>query len=139
MVDEIDRKLIEVYRSTRYCVQINGEQIVVRIGEKSPPLDDWLQAHDHRSWAIITACNPMSRELPEAENARRQQLLEEVLSVGGYSWLEAENMGEDGAWAEASLFVTGADIKYIEALGVAFQQYAVVTGGVGGAAELLFL
>ena len=90
-------------------------------------------------WAIITAYNPMSRELPEAENERRQRLLKEVLSVGGYSWLEAENIGKNGDWAEASLFVTGADTKYIEALGIAFQQYALVTGGVGGAAELLFL
>ena len=81
----------------------------------------------------------MSRELPKAENKSRQSLLKEVLSAGGYSWLEAENIGEEGAWPEASLFIAGVDINYIGTLGIAFQQYAIVTGGVGGTAELRFL
>ena len=139
MTSEIDQELIEAYRNTRYCVQIDNSQIYVRIGEKSPPLDAWLQTQGHSSWAIITACNPMSQELPEAENERRQNLLKEVLSAGGYSWMEAINIGEEGAWPEVSLFIAGVDINYIGTLGIAFQQYAIVAGSVGVAAEMLFL
>jgi hypothetical protein len=136
----MNERLEAAYRATSYVVFGPEGRFAIRIGEKSPPLDDLLVGHDTRSWAFITSCNPGSTPLAPAENGRRQAELERAVSEAGYPSCEGEGVGDDGTWPpEPSLLILGISSDDAAALGRHFGQRAIVVGEVGAAARLLWL
>jgi hypothetical protein len=136
----MNERLQAAYRATSYVVFGAEGRFAIRIGEKSPPLDDLLVQHGTRSWAFITAYNPSSALLAPTENQRRQAELERALSEAGYPYCEGEGVADDGAWpAEPSLLVLGIAEEDAVALGRHFGQRAIVVAEVGTAARLLWL
>ena len=128
------------YLRTTYRVTGVTPPIDIRIGELSPALDALLEKHAARAWAFITAWNPGSKKLDDAENRRRQQQLEADVKQGGYVFYRGAGVPDEKDWqAEDSLLVLGVDRVEVVQLGKKYEQVAVVLGSRGRVAELFFI
>ncbi|MCL2830059.1 MAG: DUF3293 domain-containing protein [Betaproteobacteria bacterium] len=123
------------YRAALYRVFPNtGASLDLRIGQSCAALETLFSGTPSDfSWAILTACNPASRLLPEEENASRQRQLGQRLSEWGYSTLPAENLadaGENKDWPpEPAFFVISLPLPRALELAADFGQNAFVCGG----------
>lgn len=121
------------YRATSYRV---GSDLVLRVGETSPALDELLARRDLGEWAYLTAHNPGSVALSDEENRARQSEL--LRRVAGYPVLLGEAVGDDGTWREASVLVLGIRPENALELAREFGQNAIICGTRGGVAELVW-
>jgi hypothetical protein len=132
----IPPELRESYRRTRFIVF--DPPMEIRIGELCPALDALLTTYGFDNWAFITAHNPASIVLPDAENTTRHLQLFEMLA--SYPCFEGEGVPPDPGWKpERSLLVLGIEWAEAEAIGRSFGQNAIVVGRVGERAELRIL
>jgi hypothetical protein len=134
-------ELWSAYEATAY--RVHGSPVgafTIRCGEASPPLDALLAAAGTDTWAFVTAANPGSQRLDDADNRRRHAALVEEVRRRGLVFHAGAGVGDDGAWpAEESVLVTGLDEAAALALGRAFDQLAVVVGERGGPARLAWI
>ncbi|MCE2822543.1 MAG: DUF3293 domain-containing protein [Saprospiraceae bacterium] len=117
---------ILAYHNTDY--RVNGFRHPIRIGELSPEADELLREHDFTEWAFITAWNPMSEPLGDAENRLRNAELKSQLSA----WVVS-----DENWPpEESFLVAGIPFESAVALARVYAQRAFVYGRAGEPARL---
>ena len=145
--------LERAYRSAEYRVAAPTGPITLRIGAKSPLLDALIESlglpPDRRRWAHVTACNPRSTPLSEAENEHRMGLLHAALveacralgseGPGAPALLRGEGRSPSGDWTEPAFWVVGLEPAVVEALGRRFEQNALVEGDPGAPARLRWL
>lgn len=67
--------LATAYRRTTY----RAGDTAFRIGVRNPGLDSLLRAHGARQAALLSACNPWSRKMPDGWNRRMHQKLTQQL------------------------------------------------------------
>lgn len=131
-------ELEAAYRATTYRVFLPGGALDLRIGECCPALEAWLAGSGLVCWAVLTAANPGSRLLSEADNRARQSALEVALLEAGHEPYAAENV-PDGDWpVEESCFVAGLAHDEAMALAERFGQNAFVYGESGEAPRLVW-
>ena len=76
----LDERLIAAYRATDYVLfDADGSEIVLKIGRLAPEFDRVLERRGAASAVIVTAYNPRSVVLPEAENRARHGRLTSLL------------------------------------------------------------
>lgn len=110
----------------------------IRIGRAHLWLDALLGERGVRTWGFITAVNPQSRLLTDAQNQRRQALLRAELDRLGLAFFEGEGIGDDGTHpAEPSYLVLGISRDQAIALARQFDQAAIVFGEIDGPAGLV--
>lgn len=126
------------YRGAFYRSNAGGrDEIEIRVGKKTPALDDVLRRSGKRRWAFLTACNPGARELSAAENRARTRALESDLRRSGFLAFRGWSGADAGDWPEeASFLVVGIGRREADRLRRRFGQDAFVTGLSGGAARL---
>lgn len=128
------------YRATAYVVEGEHHPISIRIGQHCTDLDVLLQAHNYTDWAFVSASNPGSQELPEAENIKRHAQLVAAVEALGLPWYIGHGVPDHPGWQpEVSLLVLG--IKPDDALQLAsrFGQNAILTGAAGAPVKLLYV
>ncbi len=92
-----------------------------------------------RSFAFISAANPGSQPLPEAENEDRHRRLVEQVSAAGLPAIDGESYAAaGGGWRERSLLIAGLAREAAMALAREFGQVALLWGETGGPVELQF-
>jgi uncharacterized protein DUF3293 len=134
----IDPVLLKAYQTTKFIVHSPHKEIVLVIGERNPEMDDLIEGSDSQSGAFITAWNPGSLRLPDAENRARQTELVTEVRKRGYVFLEGRGVGQDSGWPpEASVFIIGISMDAALELGKLFGQLAIVFAERGQAVELL--
>ncbi|HXC38190.1 MAG TPA: DUF3293 domain-containing protein [Burkholderiales bacterium] len=112
----------------------------MRVDRRSPELLDLYQRLGVSSAGCITACNPFSRKLREAQNRRRMRALEQ--SVARLRWPALPTRGQDPRchWPdEPGLLVLGASADDVCRLGRHFGQNAVLIAQWDGIPHLVFL
>jgi len=125
------------YRKTSYLAILDSEIIKLRIGERNTTLDSFLANAGQTEWAFITAENPLSKKISDAENAVRKEALEADLTARGYTIYSGLGQGDRGQWPpEKSLFVLGINREDALAMGKKYEQNAIVLGTAGSAPEL---
>jgi len=130
-----DPKLRLAYLQTTYMV--DEPPLSIRIGQTHPRLDEWLAGRDASSWAFLTAWNPQSNLLSDADNKMRMNGL--VQDLAAYLIGPGRGLPPDPGWqAEESLLVVG--ISKDDALRIArkWDQLAFVYGESGGPAILVW-
>ena len=135
MTPDYDLELL--YRQARYVVQDGDVSFTIRLDDDNKPLNEFVHEHAIESWAFLTAYNPRSTPVPDAENQARQDQLRSELATAGYNFLNGYGVGDD--WErEPSLFVI--DISRDEAVKMAarYGQHAILWGHVNGPAELVW-
>src|SRR5262245_36066440 len=91
-------RLDAAYRAADY----RAGDIIIRIGE--------VAAIDSDSWAFITACNPRSVRLPDAENVARMAQLEGAVRALSLKFVHGDGAARDGSWPpEPSLLIFDID------------------------------
>jgi 2-alkyl-3-oxoalkanoate reductase len=133
-----DAALEAAYRAAWYAVQDGEIEIDIRVDEPNPAIEALLLRYSVERAALITACNPDSSPLPEAENRARQQQLEGELANAGVALLFAHARAEDGSWHEPSFLVLGMSRAAALACAARWGQRALLLFGVDGCARLHF-
>ena len=128
LVSGITKEILEAYRSTTYVV--DGGRVAMRIDEYSDSLARTCADFGVRTAAFITAWNPFSRPLGIADNRALNASLESDIRSRNLQFLDGEGVAGDGSdWKEASFLVLGITRDEAYALGVAYQQNAIVFAG----------
>ncbi len=131
--------LLAAYRNTLYVVQASSP-FTLTVGEVSPALRQWMQGHACHCAVFITACNPYSQVLNEAENAQRQFDLEQVIWQFGLPWAPGVGQPQEGQWKpEPSYLVGGLSLDDSRALGRRWEQNAFLWCGPDTLAQLILL
>jgi len=120
------RELLALYRRTHYDLVIApGSKETLRIGALPPPsIAEWIGAAGPAIY--LSACNPRSTPLSDAENRARMDALREGLRDAGARWLEGEAGIPGKAWSEASLLVAGLGMAGADRLARRFEQDAAL-------------
>ena len=129
----VSPELEAAYRNTTFRVfRIGAPHIDIRIGFANQDLDVLLGSYGVVSWAFITAWNPASSPLPQAENNKRHVALLATVRDAGWPYLEGEGVPDEVGWfPERSLLTIGMGEEDAVALGQKFGQHAIVVGILG--------
>jgi hypothetical protein len=95
-------ELLEAYRGTDYVV-FGEPELVLRIGEPNPDLDELLDAEGATTAAFITAANPRGKRRGAWENAIANAALVKSQNVAGFRCFEGEGRAPDRKWVERSV------------------------------------
>jgi hypothetical protein len=134
----IDPELLSAFLATHFIIVSPKAEITLRVGERNTALDDLLTAFGVTSCAFITAWNPGSVRLTDAENMTRQVALIAEVRRRGLPFLLGRGQGEDGRWPpEDSILVMGINRTEASALGALFNQLAIVFAESQEAVQLL--
>ena len=126
--------LIKAYNEAEY--RVKGFSKPIYIGQNATDADNVLSKNNLTEWAYITAYNPMSCSLEEAENIRRNNELRKL--VNDYIVIEGEGQDKQKEWpAEKSFFIAGISLDNAKALAVTFGQRAIVYGQLEQPATLI--
>lgn len=135
-----DPQLDAAYRATSYRVNdARKGSFVIRIGERSADLEELLFDEVEFDWAYLTACNPGSMRLDDAENARRTDELRNILRARWPRHHFGVSVGHDGTWREPSFLVLGIRESDAVELARQFGQNAIVAGRAGQPARLVWV
>lgn len=131
--------LLAAYRTTLYHVQASAP-FTITVGEVSSELQQWMAQHRCACAAFITACNPHSNALSDAENAQRQSVLEQDIQQRGLPYAPGLGQPQDGHWKpEPSYLVGGLLLEEAQGLGMRFDQNALIWCGQDALAQLILL
>ncbi len=122
--------LTRAYQITRY----RAAGLNLRIGRHSRALDGLLNGMNARQAVLITACNPRSRRMPLAWNARMMARLHDALNRRTAYPAESG----DGFWREAQ-FLAACPEAWAAHLARRFRQNALVALRPGRAPRLMVL
>lgn len=121
----LDRRLLTAYLQTAY--RLLPLAIDLRINSPCPALDEWLAQQCADTLAVLTAWNPGSVLLPEADNRARNLLLEQALLTRCTTLLPALGIGDAGDWPpEESFGAAGISLQHAAELAADFGQNAFV-------------
>jgi|AntRauTorckE5430_2_1112549.scaffolds.fasta_scaffold00254_13 hypothetical protein len=130
-----DEELHTAYLTTKYTC----DQYVLKVGRSHPDFDDFLVREDFSTYVFITAWNPRSKVLSEAENLARGQKLQLRLEELGLVFMPAAAHDPSEKWAvERGVFIFNAGTEVVLKLATIWEQNAVVIGVRGGAPGLLW-
>ena len=134
----IDPDLLSAFLSTQFIICAPRGEIVLRVGERNPKLDDLLTTFGAMSCAFVTAWNPGSVRLTDSENAAQQSALITEVRARGHSLLYGRGAGERGPWPpEDSILIIGISRTAATEIGALFKQIAIVFAERHQAVELL--
>lgn len=135
---ELSEELRASYTRAVYRVDFPAAPVFLEVGAPSPALDGWLAANGETCFAFLSAANPGSVTLADAENRRRHERLVARLRAGGFTPVAGESFAAtSGAWREASLLVGGMAREAAIRLASEFGQAALLCGEIGGPVELV--
>lgn len=135
-----DPALETAYLETDYWVEDapNGP-FAIRIGEFCIGLEELLLEQVVAEWAFVTACNPGSTQISEAENVQRMLELEAAARLNVWRFYRGCAKARINDWPpEPSLLIL--DIPRRDAIKLAkrFGQNAIVTGRIAEPARLVW-
>ncbi len=132
--------LIAAYCWTTYWVDTPGDRWGVRIGQVAAMADWLLQRHTAAGWMILTAANPASQPLGDAQNAARNAELRRQLEAQAWPHWPTQAEADRGDWPPEDGWLVLLPERRIAADWAArFDQHAVVAGTLGQAARLVFV
>jgi Protein of unknown function (DUF3293) len=136
----LTQALIEAYRATDFVLFDTGDgEVVVNVGRRSADFESILAARAVETAVIVTAYNPRSVVLPDAENQARHDALTALLQSRAHDYTLGEGRDPTGKWkAELECVVFGIAVEEGLALARAFDQNAIVFISRGEAPTLVY-
>lgn len=115
------------WRATGYRIWLAGQAVDLAIDQPCPELDAWLQQQRSESACFVTACNPGSQLLSDAENLHRLRSLDAELFAAHKLALAARALPATADWPpEPARLVAGLGKSEALALGRRHRQDAVL-------------
>ncbi|MHC4875180.1 MAG: DUF3293 domain-containing protein [Planctomycetota bacterium] len=132
-------ELLVAYCRTEYLVELPDRQFSIRLGELSSEADSLMRLAGEACWSLITAENPRSQQLSDADNAARRDMLRMCLGQGGWQPFSTTASCPESTWPpESGHLVPGLDCTEALAIAREFDQHAIVYGQVNQPAVLSF-
>ena len=97
------RRLAELeraYRRADYDLDTGDGPRSLQIGQPAEDVAAWMAARGLQRLVLLTAWNPGSRPLTDAQNTRRQRRLEQAVAESGLRVWPARNRDPDGQWPD---------------------------------------
>ena len=129
--NEIEQAFLE----TNYIVHLQSD-IVLKIGEMPADLLGHLRLL--KTWAFITAWNPLPDILSKVENEQRNEHLQQYLLDRGYSIHKGIGISKDQSWSEKSFFIENISLADARTASAQFGQLAFVYGDRESGNQLVF-
>ncbi len=127
MQQRIHPSLVRAYRRARYEIFLPDHAIAFMIGQASPEVAGLMRDAAGNTAALLTACNPRSRVVSDAENRQANTDLHAAVASGGRRGIATRASAPDGQGpAEAGLLVLGIPQHRAESLADRFEQNAFV-------------
>jgi hypothetical protein len=135
----INAETVQAYLETEYSVRGESD-FVLRVGQFSNSLESEHRLRGSDCSAFITAYNPYSNVVAEADNAKRQKALTDELQRRSLTF--ADGIGEHpfNQWpGEPSYLVFGLTLEASKTLGARFEQNAIIWCGIDCIPQLILL
>ncbi len=129
--NEIEQAFLE----TQYIIHLQSE-IVLKIGEMPSDLLEHLPLI--KTWAFITAWNPLPDILSKSENELRNAALQRHLIDHGYTVHNGIGVSKDQTWSEESFFIENIELEDARTASAQFGQLAFVYGDRESGNQLVF-
>jgi hypothetical protein len=134
----IPAELRAAYEATNYDVETGDGIVTLRVGRPVPARMLGLRP-DWTRLAVVTAYNPFSNALSDADNAERHQRLLHAVIAAGHAVLTALGTGESDKWRpEVSLAIFDPSDDELDDWMVEFGQNAIVVAERSGTVALRF-
>jgi hypothetical protein len=136
----LDERLIAAYRATDYVLFVgDGNDVTLNIGKHNQDFDRVLDRRQATTAVVVTAYNPRSVVLSEAENGARHAALTALLDARGHDYALGEGRDPTGHWKpELECVVFGIPVALGLELARSFEQNAIVFVAKGGVPELVY-
>jgi hypothetical protein len=128
----INPMAIDDYLHAVYSLTCEGQRYEFTFVRGSLPGAGHVDINLPRPWALVSACNPMSRRQNAKENERRDRELEALLRRDLIVHGPAEGRSPDGRWREASCVLIGVDRKHVLSIARRFGQRAMIWSAISG-------
>ncbi|MDR2688275.1 MAG: DUF3293 domain-containing protein [Azoarcus sp.] len=133
-------EVVTAYCATTYRVYLPLGMADIRVGQKTPRVDDWLRAEGLICWGLVTAWNPGSQRCSAVENLRAQDELRRLLLAQNHRFFPGENRADAGDWpVEPSFFIPALALRAAHELARRFGQNAFLWARTNTAARLVFV
>lgn len=130
--------LIQAYRETHY--RAPALHLTLIVDQPNPDLDRAHRRHGVACSAFITACNPFSVRLTDAENADRQAGLAADLRARSLSFTDGIGQHPGNGWlGEPSFLVFGLELESAKVLCTGLEQNAFIWSGPDAVPRLILL
>ena len=135
----LDPLLIKAYQAANYYVR-SAQPFTLQIGKVSDGVIDLCRRYGLSSATFITAYNPFGEVLTDKENQQRNKQLK--LEVNALDLPLIKGFGQDklGEWGqEDSFLIFGLDLETAKAIGIKYEQNAIVWCGEDATPRLMLL
>lgn len=131
-------QLRRAYKAAIYDVETTDGRLGLRYGNCSPAQKTRLAALGIRlRWAVVTPCNPYSRQLSASRNRQRLRVFHTALERHGWRWHASINRDPEGRWPdEPGALLCDVPHAAVMCLAADYGQYAVLTAALGHAPYL---
>ena len=137
---QIDPDKVRAFMATDYRLGHTPQDIVLTIGQFSDRLAALFISSGVACGAFITAYNPRGTVQADAANDKAHAQLAVKLAELGLQVIEGSGSEEGTDWpAEKSYFALGLALKPAKAIGVHFDQDAIVWVGPDAVPQLILL
>jgi hypothetical protein len=133
----LSESLLKKYLASSYRIEAPGGQLILHVGVRSEDLAALQRMRGVASSTFITAWNPGSEALDEAENRRRNEALAREASAAGFDLLRASGHSPDRDWCEESYLILGITRGDALALARKYGQVAFLFMGRDAVPELV--
>jgi hypothetical protein len=90
-----------------------------------------LVLYSGKRFTLMTAANPRSQNLSDADNAERNAQMRAAIQASGRGFEASLGMSPDGSWQEHGFLIWDAPLIEVLKLGRTFGQNAIVYGELG--------
>ena len=137
---QIQPDKVKAYLATDYRLGHAAQDIVLTIGQRSDRLAALFAAKGVNCGAFLTAYNPRGTLQTEAANHLAHAQLATQLEQLGHAVIEGAGSAAGGGWAaEESYFALGLALAPAKAIGIHFNQDAIVWVGPDAEPQLILL
>ena len=126
----------QAFLETNYIAEIEDNPIVLKIGETPENL---IQRFPKiKTWAFITAWNPLPDILTKSENDIRNNQLKIQLKEEGFIFYPGVGISKNEDWSEDSFFIENIELETANDISLKFGQLAFLYGDIAKGNQLIF-
>jgi hypothetical protein len=135
----LDTSLIKAYEAANYYVR-TAQPFTIQISVKSDGLAAWYRKLGVTSAAFVTAYNPFGSVLSDKENKLRNKKLRSDMDALGLTSVNGFGQDKLGEWGqEDSFLIFGISLEDARAVGIKYEQNAIVWSGNDAIPQLILL
>ena len=133
------KNLKNAYRNTIFRI-FSNTPFDLKIDVYSKALNQCFKYHNAKTCTIITAYNPYSKRITDAENIKKNIALLSEINKSGFNYLDAIGLDPQNEWeGEASFFIFNISQLEAQRMGNKYQQNAIVWAETDCIPRLIFL